>query len=278
MKVSAYVPCFNNAATLEGSVESILIQGIPREDVCVIDDGSSDSSVATARRLNVRVIVNEGNQGRGFTRARATREARHDLVLACDAGKILPRDFLKTASAWMDQDRVAAVFGRLVGGPDGNWVARWEKRHIFMEQSPGTPNRRARLQTTGFLARRSQVLSVGNFNERLRHSEDTELGDRLLAAGLEVVYDPSLRIACPATTRLGPLLERYWRWHAGADEKIDFRGYARNIVYSIRVLARMDCRAGDFTSVPISLIVPHHQFWRSFWRKLRPSPSGVSHR
>ena len=268
MKVSAYVPFFNNAGTLQGTVESVLAQGILREDMCVIDDGSTDDSLKVARRLGVEVRVNDGNRGRGFTRARATREARHDLILSCDAGKGFAPDFLTVALPWMEDPRVAVVFGRVARRDRGNWVERWESRHIYKEGRVGQVNRKADLNTGGFLARRSILLSVGNFDERLRHSEDAELGARLLSGGFDVVYDPALSISPLGRTKLLTLLERYWRWHTGPDEKLDFMGYLRTVVYSVKVLAKADCAARDFAGVPISLFVPHYQFWRNVWRRL----------
>jgi hypothetical protein len=64
------------------------------------------------------------------------------------------------------------------------------------------------------------------------------------------------------------VLERYWRWHAGADEGVDFRKYIKQIYFSLKVMALQDLAEGDLLSVPISLFVPHYQFWRS-WRQAR---------
>jgi GT2 family glycosyltransferase len=269
MSVCAYVPCFNNASSLEAAIRSLLAQGLSLADVFVIDDGSTDGSVSVARSMNIKVKLNGGNRGRGFTRARAMREAKQELVLACDATKVLAPDFLALALKWMDSPRVAAVFGRVVRQRRGNCVERWESRHIFKEGSPGEVNRRASLATGGVLARRSAVLQTGNFNEELRHSEDAELGARLLAAGFEVVCDPALHLIHSSRTRFLELMERYWRWHAGAGERTDWRGYPRIVSYSIKSLAREDWRAGDWAGIPISLFVPHYQFWKTFWRNLR---------
>jgi hypothetical protein len=107
---------------------------------------------------------------------------------------------------------------------------------------------------------------VGNFNPNIRHSEDAELGGRLLAAGYEVVFDPSLHIASLAKNTLGEVLERYWRWYAGKDERVSWRGYFKQIAYSFKVMARQDWQARDPLSIPISLLSPHYQFWKSFWR------------
>jgi GT2 family glycosyltransferase len=271
VKVSGYVPCFNNQVTLTTALGSLLAQGLAPGDVFVVDDASTDDSVAVARSLNVEVKVNPRNCGRGYTRARAMREAGHELVLACDATKKLAPDFLAIALKWMDSPKVAAVFGRVVRNHQSSAVERWESRHIFKENSPGVTNNRASLATGGVLMRRSSILQAGNFKDSLRHSEDIDLGNRLLAAGFKVVFDPTLRIMQVGRTRFWSLMERYWRWHAGPEERTSVRHYLRMISYSVKVLAREDWAVRDYTGVPISLFVPHYQFWRSFCRGLRRS-------
>ena len=269
MSVSGVVPCFNNADTIAGALGSVLAQGIPPEDVFVIDDGSTDNSADVARSLGVEVKPNGGNRGRGYTRARATREARHDLILTCDATKALAPDFLAVARDWLGNPRVAAAFGRVLGREGGSVVERWESRHLYLEGIPRDVDRRADLATGGALFRRSTLLQTGNFNEKLRYSEDAEMGARLLSAGFEVVADPALRMFHLQRTRFWGLMERYWRWHAEPGEAVRPFQYLRTISYSIKGLARQDVAARDWAGVPISLFAPHYQFWRCAWRRWR---------
>ena len=88
--VSAYVPCFNNAATVRRAVESLLAQTVPPDEIIVIDDGSTDGSCEQLAGLPVRSIRHETNLGRGATRGHAMREVRHEFVLSCDATNALP--------------------------------------------------------------------------------------------------------------------------------------------------------------------------------------------
>jgi GT2 family glycosyltransferase len=124
-------------------------------------------------------------------------------------------------------------------------------------------NLRAPLITYGTLMRRSAVLEVGNFDPQLRHSEDKELGERLLAKGYHIVFDPSVAVFCNVENSLGQVLERYWRWHAGSDEAISVHTYFRNVFFSLKCMACEDLKVGDPSSVLISLLCPHVQFWTS---------------
>jgi GT2 family glycosyltransferase len=115
--------------------------------------------------------------------------------------------------------------------------------------------------------RKSAVVSVGNYNPLLRHSEDAELGERLLAAGYDIVFDPSAAVICNVQNSLVQVLERYWRWYAGVDEATTWIGYIRNVIFSLKVMARQDLMNRDFGAVVISLICPHFQFWKSRWNR-----------
>jgi len=264
---SAYVPCCNNAATVRRAVESVLEQSIRPAEVLVVDDGSSDASLAALAGLPVRIVRHDGNLGRGAVRARAMRELSQAFVLCCDATNVLPPDFFLRALRPFAAERVAAVCGRIAQPPGGGAVARWRGRHLFKLGVRLPPRRDAVLATYGTLVRASAVAAAGGYDARLRHTEDADLGGRLRAAGFDVVFDPELSVLSIAPARLGPTLERYWRWYAGSDETVTWRGYVRNLGYAARTMAVADLRAGDPASALISLLAPHYQFWKSRLRR-----------
>src|SRR6267142_3267886 len=72
VKLSIVIPCYNEEQTLEGCVDSVLaIQSETLElELIVVDDCSTDASLAVARRLAERVpgmiLCHHGkNQGKG---------------------------------------------------------------------------------------------------------------------------------------------------------------------------------------------------------------------
>ncbi|MFW6068247.1 MAG: glycosyltransferase family 2 protein [Chloroflexota bacterium] len=70
MKLIIQIPCYNEADTLEDALGDIpaAIPGIDCIETLVIDDGSSDETVAVARRLGVDHIVQHG-RNRGLAQA-----------------------------------------------------------------------------------------------------------------------------------------------------------------------------------------------------------------
>lgn len=263
---SAYVPCYNNAPTVGRALLTALRQTFPPAQLFLIDDGSCDDSCDVAMRLGVAVEPMGTNQGRGAVRARAMELARHDLVLCCDATNELPSEFAALALQWFSNPKVAAVFGGITQRSSRSVSDRWRARHLFKNSYPKSVRHGALLSTWGCVLRRSAVLAVGNFNPSLRHSEDAELGHRLLGAGFDVIYDPRLQVISGiSNTPLG-VLERYWRWNAGVREEVSFYIYAKLVWYSLRVLVPRDLADRDPFSVPLSLLCPHYQFWKSCWR------------
>lgn len=265
--LSAYVPCFNNASTILPALISLKSQSPVPSELFVVDDGSEDGSTAIAEIMNISVVSMGHNSGRGAVRARAMDVSQHEFVLCCDATNQLSSDFAVLALRWFDDPNVAAVFGRISQKNARSLADRWRGRHLFKVQESQSVQHRALLCTYGCVVRRSAVLEVGNFDRSLRHSEDADLGRRLLDAGYDVIYDPSLHVTSCISNSKRQVLERYWRWYAGIDENISLYAYAKQVWYSLRVMVLLDLRDRDFSSVALSLLSPHYQFWRSWWRR-----------
>lgn len=78
MKVIVTIPCYNEAATLAAVIREIprSLPGVDRVEVIVVDDGSTDQTVAVARQAGAdQVVVNKHNIGLARTFQRALWEA-----------------------------------------------------------------------------------------------------------------------------------------------------------------------------------------------------------
>jgi len=267
--VSAYIPCFNDEQAVARSIESIQSQTVAVSELFVFDDGSTDNSAAVAERAGVPVIRNPVNEGRGPVRAKAMNHAKNELVLCCDAGKLMAPDFLERALVWLRDEQVAAVrYGRLLRLDSSTVVSRWSARHLYKLDQKLPLEEHSNFATGAALVRKSIVFSVGNYNSCLRYSEDDELGRRLLLAGHKIVRDPDLTITDITKDSLQQVLDRHWRWNSVSGDAKDWYCYLRLVWRSLRYLAKEDIRCGDVLSIPISLLSPHYRFVRSWKEEL----------
>jgi hypothetical protein len=222
----------------------------------VVDDGSTDGSGVAS---GVKVIRLKSNAGRGAARAQAMSEAKHEVVLGCDATMQLDQHFLKNALAWFSSDKVAAVFGWINEGAKSTVANRWRGRHLFRSEVSHEVTHLASLATGCCVVRKSAAEQVGGFNPALRAGEDVDLGRRLLGAGFDVVFDPKLVATSVLANSVTEVLERYARWNTTS--RMTLRGFLRQLNYSLKVMVAKDLKAKDPLGACLSLLAPHYQFW-----------------
>jgi succinoglycan biosynthesis protein ExoO len=88
--VSVVIPVFNSAATLERAAASALRQAAAPLELLIVDDGSTDASLAKANRIaetdhRVRVIALRENRGKPHAMNRAIAQAQGDWIAVLDA-------------------------------------------------------------------------------------------------------------------------------------------------------------------------------------------------
>ncbi|MBP1686164.1 MAG: glycosyl transferase, family 2 [Deltaproteobacteria bacterium] len=111
MKLSVVIPVFNEAArivpTLEG-VFAYMDRHHPGYDVLVVDDGSTDNTVALVQerfgqRPELQVVSYAGNRGKGYAVRFGCVHATGDVVLMTDADLSTPIDELEKMLPLLDQ-------------------------------------------------------------------------------------------------------------------------------------------------------------------------------
>ncbi|MBN1880221.1 glycosyltransferase family 2 protein [bacterium] len=96
MKLVIQIPCYNEADTLAATIADLprSIPGIDSIEILIIDDGSTDSTIQTARQSGVHKIVSfQSNQGLAKAFGRGLIEAARmnaDIVVNTDADQQYP--------------------------------------------------------------------------------------------------------------------------------------------------------------------------------------------
>jgi len=86
MRISVVIPSYNRMHTLERALRSVYEQTSPVDEVILVDDGSTDDSVAmTAHTFPDVKIIRQSNLGVSAARNRGIGAARHDWIALLDS-------------------------------------------------------------------------------------------------------------------------------------------------------------------------------------------------
>jgi GT2 family glycosyltransferase len=214
LRVTAYIPAYNVSTYLARSIEGLLAQTHPFDEVLVIDDGSRDNSAEIALRYpQVTLVKHPENKGLAAARNTAMRAARNELVASIDADVVADPAWIATLLPHLDESKVAGAGGLLVEGVQNNLADRWRRARMAQEWGPNFIRNPSFLYGCNNVFRKSAVLEAGGYNESFRtNGEDPDLGGRLRARGWDLIYDPS---ACATHLRhdsVKSILDMYWRW------------------------------------------------------------------
>jgi len=92
-ELTVVIPTLNEVKAIGGVLEEVLAVGVPRENVVVVDGGSTDGTVEMASSYGVRVVVQEG-KGKADAIRTALRYVRTPYVLVMDGDYTYPAKYI----------------------------------------------------------------------------------------------------------------------------------------------------------------------------------------
>lgn len=189
-KVSILIPVFNAELFLDETLQSAINQTWQNTEIIVVDDGSTDNSLAVAKQYesNKVKIISRKNKGSAVARNTAFRHAQGDYIQYLDADDLLSPDKIRKQldllHKYGDQYIVSSAWGRFVRSIDEaefihqkvwdnldpvEWlVAAWEGGGM--------------MQTACWLTPRKLIEKAGLWNETLKSNpaDDGEFFCRVL--------------------------------------------------------------------------------------------------
>ena len=226
--LTVLIPAYNEEPVIETCVRAALAVDYPELEILVLDDGSTDGTVAVAERAaegdpRLSVLADPANLGKAERLNAGLRQARHELVVVCDADTHVHPLAPKLLVARLLTSRInAAVAAAPHVTNRTNLLCAMQVLEaasiIGLIRRAGAL--RGRVGTVaGVLAlfRREVVLEVGGYRGEMA-TEDIDLSWRLLLAGWHTTYEPGALIGMQVPPSLSALWAQRCRWARGQGE------------------------------------------------------------
>lgn len=205
--ISVIIPVHNGGRHLPLCLAALRQSTVPPLECIVVDDGSTDGSMAAARAWGARTLETGGRNGSYIARNLGASQAQGELLLFLDADVCVQPDTLaRVADAFREDPSLDALIGSYddaPGGPDLLSQYRNLLHHFVHQQG----QRRASTFWTGCGAIRREVFqSMDGFFGPQRFFGDVAFGYLLAHAGRKIVLEKTLTVKHLKRWRLGEMV------------------------------------------------------------------------
>lgn len=176
-RVSVIIPMYNAAPYLAETLASVYAQTYQDFEILLVDDGSTDNSLAVAHSFESRArIFTQSNNGPSAARNLGFKHAQGEYLAWLDSDDLWHPDLLKAQVSYLDANsQVALVYAE-------SWAfIQYGTRRVVVDKVGYTikPDLKLLLYgdcipTNTILLRRSCYEQVGGMNEALVRAEDYE--------------------------------------------------------------------------------------------------------
>lgn len=113
MKISVILPVFNEEEYIESCLLSLQKQQEQADEIIVVDNNSTDRSIAIAKKFGVRV-VKESRQGISYARNKGFSVAKFEILARIDADSNLPTNWVKKIKQNFSKYKIDALTGPVI--------------------------------------------------------------------------------------------------------------------------------------------------------------------
>ena len=185
--ISVIIPAYNAASVIARTIDSVLSQTFTDFEILVVNDGSPDTPELESVLESYRVVYHkQENRGAGAARNVGVNDARGQFLAFLDADDYWLPNYLEAQMAVLQKSGADAVYcdALFVGSPA-------LKDKTYMQLAPSrtevTPESLLAVDvgiiTSGVIARKQAVRTVGGFDETIRRGQDFDLWLRMAQKG-----------------------------------------------------------------------------------------------
>lgn len=213
--VSVLVPMRNAERYITETLQSILQERSTSLEVLVVDDGSTDGSLAQVKCIRddrIRLVAGS-RQGIAAALNCALEQAIGSIILRCDADDLYPAGRIAQQATWLlhHPEAIAVCGNYLTLDPKGHLITEFNcgaiEESITQELRAGT----TRTHFCTYAIQADAIRQIGGFRPYFKTAEDIDLQLRLAEVG-EVWYQPGItyhyRLHCASITHQQARVER----------------------------------------------------------------------
>lgn len=201
-RVSILIPCYNAAHWLAQTLESVFAQTWANCEVILVDDGSTDDSLAIAKRHAARGlrVQTQANRGPSSANNHALSVASGDYIKFLDADDLLSPNMVEIQVAALRDRPGAIAYGEWARFHADPAEAQFVHRPGWHDAAPADwlvetwDDALPMMQCGQFLLPRELLQRTGGWDERLTLINDFEFFTRLITASSGVVFTPGARL------------------------------------------------------------------------------------
>ena len=224
--LAVLVPAYNEEKVIERTVRAILASDYPKLRVIVVDDGSSDGTLAVARgrfereiREGKVLVLTHANAGKAQALNLGLSSVAEEFFVGIDADTAVEPDAFRHLVQHFDDPAVASVAGNIKVANRMNLWTNWQALEYITSQNF---ERRA-FDVLGTVSvvpgalgawRTSAVREVGGYHHSTV-AEDADLTMSLLERGWRVLYDDRAIAFTEAPVNADALMRQRFRWSFG---------------------------------------------------------------
>lgn len=195
LTLAIVIPVYNEQHHLGKCLDAIAKQTVKPDEVIVVDNGSTDSSIKIAKGYSFVRLLKEPKQGVLYARNKGFSAVKSDIIGRIDADTVLPENWTKTAKQLLADSSFMAATGPVFyydmpKSPSNYWIDHQIRLRLYRHATnmPFLFGSNAVLKKSAWQAVKANLCSTRTVHE------DLDLAIHLTRQNLPILYDKRLLV------------------------------------------------------------------------------------
>ena len=216
-KVSVYVPVYNGENTIELCIKSLLNQSKDFDEIIIVNDASTDSTLNILKKFKgIEIINNKSNQGLSKSRNIAITECKYDLVANVDSDIVLDKNWLEKILEKLKEDEIVFIGGNTKERYLDNVFNKWRNDYYKLSWGETDIINPPFIYGSNSIQFKSIWKEVNGYDETMKTAgDDVDYSNRIKQLNKYKIFYKSDAISYHLQNdNLKSLANRVWRYHS----------------------------------------------------------------